>query len=212
MKLNLPFYPNTKEGNQCFQVAMQVVLKHFLDKEYTIEELDTVTKRKPGLWTWTSQIAPVLYNFGLDVKFFSSTELEPYLEGEPFMRKHFGKDADVILKYTDVDVLVDSIKNLLKYDLFENRKLTFEEIEQHISQGHVPMVLIDYATLIEKDGPYQGHFVVVTGFDDGHVYYHESGPKDPTPDRKVSKNNFVKAMNANGTDDDVVIVLGERNK
>jgi len=210
MRLDIPFYPNTEDGNQCFQVAMQVVLKHFSNKEYSLSELDELTQRKPGKWTWTPQIVPVLHDLGLDIRFFSATSLEPYLEGKPFIHRHFGKDAEVMLKYTDVDILVNSIKKLLRYDLFEKRKLTFEEIEQHIIQGHVPLVIIDFNKLVEREGPYQGHFVVITGFDDEFVYYHESGPHNPTPNRKVPKQNFINGLNANGTDNDVVIVLGRK--
>ena len=60
MLLNLPFYPNTGDGRQCYQVAMQSVLKHFLGKEFSREELDHLTGRKTEFWTWTAQIVPVL--------------------------------------------------------------------------------------------------------------------------------------------------------
>jgi len=209
MKLSVPFYENKGDGNQCMQVTMKSVLKHFLDKDFSLEELDKLTGRKNGLWTWTSQVVTVLHDWGLKVKYYSKSDLEPFLQGEPFIRKHFGKDAEKILQFTDLPVVLESIKKLLKYDIFEKRKLSFDEIESHIEQRHVSLMLIDHNKIVGKEGPYQGHFVVVTGFDDQNVFYHESGPKNPEANKKVLKSTFIEAWNANGTDNDVVIVYGK---
>lgn len=192
------------------QVAMKTVLKHFLGKDISLKELDTLTGRKTGLWTWTSQVVTVLHKAGLDVKYYSTSDLEPFLHGEPFIRRHFGKDAEKILKFTDLPVALESIRELLKYKIFEKRKLPFNEIESHLTQGHVPLMLVDHNKLVGRADLYQGHFVVVTGFDDKDIFYHESGPADPEANKKVLKSTFIKAWNANGTDNDVVIVSGKR--
>ncbi len=206
MNLSVPFYENREDGNQCMQVAMKSVLKHFLDKDFSLKDLDKLTGRKNGLWTWTSQIVTVLHDLGLKVKYYSKSDLEPFLQGEPFIRKHFGKDSEKILKFTDLPVFLKSIKTLLKYDIFEKRKLSFDEVESHIEQGHVPLMLIDLNKILGNEGLYHGHFVVVTGFDDQNIFYHESGPKNPGANKKVLKSTFIDAWNASGTDNDVVIV------
>ena len=52
--------------------------------------------------------------------------------------------------------------------------------------------------------------MIVTGFDEKSVFYHESGPGPQTsPNRKVSKKSFIKAWNAKGTDNDCVVVYGK---
>ena len=122
MKLSVSFYENKGDGNQCMQVTMKSVLKHFLDKDFSLEELDKLTGRKNGLWTWTSQVVIVLHDLGLRIKYYSKSDLEPFLQGEPFIRKHFGKDSDKILKFTDLPVVLESINKLLKYNIFEKRK------------------------------------------------------------------------------------------
>ncbi|MFH1307966.1 MAG: hypothetical protein ABIH72_03870 [archaeon] len=210
MRLKIPFYENKGDGNQCMQIAMKIVLKHFLGKDYSLEELDKLTGREQGKWTYTSQIVPVLYDLGLEVKLYSSESLEPYLEGEPFIRKHFGKSADKVIKMSNIPVMVNSVKKLLKYDIFEKKLLDFKEIEQHLAQGHIPLIVIDNNILIGKKDFYQGHFVAITGFDKYNVYYHESGPFQPTPNLKVKKQIFIDAWNSPGTDNDLVIVFGKR--
>ena len=211
MMLKIPFYENNGDGNQCMQVAMKCALKYFLDKEYTLEELDKLTGRKENLGTFTSQIVSVLYDLGLDLKFYSKEDLELFLEGEPFIRKHFGKDAEKILKFTDVPTVIEATKKLLNYNIFEKKKISFEEIEEHIDQNHLPLVLIDHNKIIQKADFYHGHFVVLTGYDDSYVYYHESGPNNPEPNKKIKKEIFIGALNANGTDNDCVIIFGKRN-
>lgn len=210
MILSIPFYENKGDGNQCMQVAMKSVLKHFLNKDLSLARLDELTGRKNGLWTWTPQIVTVLHDLGLKIKYYSKSDLEPFLQGEPFMRKYFGKDADKILKFTDLPIVLKSINKVLKYNLFEKRKLTFDEIESHIEQGHVPLMIIDHNKIIKKEGLYQGHSVVVIGFDDQNVFYHESGPKNPEAKKKAPKATFINAWNANGADNDVVIVYGKQ--
>ena len=211
MILKIPFYENNGDGNQCMQVGMKCVLKYFLDKDFPLIELDKLTGRKENLWTYTSQIVSVLYDLGLDLKFYSKEDLEPFLEGEPFIRKHFGKDADKILKFTDVPTVVKATEKLLNYNIFEKRILPIDEIQEHLKKGNVPMVLIDYNKIIRKNDLYQGHFVVITGFDEEHIYFHESGPTNAGPNKKVKKEFFEEAINANGTDNDCVIVYGKRH-
>ena len=136
-------------------------------------------------------------------------EVQEELTGLVNLGKHFGKDSDKILKFTDLPVVLESINKLLKYNIFEKRKLSFDEIESHIEQGHVPLMLIDHNKIVGKEGLYQGHFVVVTGYDDQNVFYHESGPKNPEANKKVLKSTFIDSWNANGTDNDAVIVYGK---
>jgi hypothetical protein len=209
--LDVPFYANTTgDGNQCAQVAMRGIVKYFLGKEMSVEDLDNLTRRTEGHWTYTTQVAPALYNLGLKVKYFSKTDFTPFLQGESYIRQHYGDAAEQILKYTDIDSLIWSIENIKNYDLFELRVPKFEEIEEHIIEGHVPMVLVDYAKLSGKNGPFVGDYVNMTGFDSESVYFHNSYQGNPTPNMKIEKSKFIDAWNANGTDNDLVVVYGKR--
>ncbi len=155
MLLNIPFYENKGDGNQCMQVAMQSVLKYFLNKEYSLEELDKLTRRKAGFWTWTSQIVPVLHNLSLTVKYYANTDLQRFLEGEKYIQKHYGKDADKILKYSDVPVIIKAIRKVLNHEIFEKKKLRGDEIEAEIKNGCIPLMLIDDNKIRQRQGFYQ---------------------------------------------------------
>ena len=207
---NIPFYKNDEDGNQCLQVATRSAIKHFLNKDYSLEELDRLTGKKANFWTYTSQIASVLHDVGLKIKYYSKEALEPFLEGESYLRKHYGKNADKILKFTNVPTVVESIENLLTYDIFKQKKISLSSIEEEIKKGYVPIVLIDNNIIIKKDDYYQGHAVVITGFDNEFIYYHDSGPSNPTSNKRIDKKIFIKAMDSNGTDNDCIIVFGKR--
>ena len=71
------------------------------------------------------------------------------------------------------------------------------------------MVLIDWNKVTGTMAPYQGHFGVLTGFDKDNVHFHNSGPAN-APDMRIRKETFMDAWNANGTDNDVLIVYGKR--
>lgn len=209
--LRVPFYANTTgDGSQCFQVAMQSVLKYFLGRDFGLEELDRLTKRKAGKWTATPQIVPPLYDLGLNVEYFSKMDIKAELRGEAYLRESFGADFDKISQFVDIDSFVDSLRNLTKYDLFRNRILRQDELVAHVDAGHVPLVLLDWSVVLGRSGAYQGHFGVMTGFDSDNVYFHHSGPEDPEPNMRIPKDVFARARNANGTDNDVVIVHGKR--
>ena len=211
MKLKIPFYENKGDGNQCMQVSMKSVLKHFLGKDFSLRKLDNLTGRTKGKWTWTTQIVPVLYELGLEVKYFSKQDYWIF-SNKASIRKLYGKSAGMAIKLTNMKSLKDSINKMKRYDLFEKKKLSFKSIENKIKNGNVPLMLIDWNKLNKINGLYQGHFVVVTGFNAKNVYYHESGPINPKPNKRVLKKDFISAWNANGTDNDVVIVSGRRSK
>ena len=208
MRLDIPFHANDGDGKQCFQAAMRMVLEFYLGKDHSLRELDKLTRRKQGLWTYTPQAATALHNLGLDVEFRSKEPLEPFLQGEEFIREHAGEDADHILKHTDVPVVVAATREALERGVFRQGATTVEDLERHLDKEEVPVVLVDYNKLMDKDGPYQGHAVVVTGYDEDNIHYHESGPKSPEPHKEATKEGFQAAMDAKGTDNDCIIVRG----
>lgn len=208
--LDVPFYMNTtSDGNQCYPVAMRSVIKYFLGKDLELERLDELIKRRPRKLAAATYIVPVLHELGLEVRFFSRSPLEPNLGGAKYIRDTYGQDAKRILSMTDVEVLVESTKRTINQGLFEQKVLSMSEIEGHLRNGHVPIALVDWNKVVGK-ASYEGHVLLITGFDAENLYVHQSGPSDPTPNLRISKKTFLEAWNANGTDNDIVIVYGIR--
>ena len=102
-----------------------------------------------------------------------------------------------------------------KSDLIKVRKLPFNKIEKYIEEGYVPIMTVDLNVLLNGESwSYNGHIVVVTGFDEDYIYYHNPGNSAvwSKPHKKVPKKLFIKAWNANGTDNCVIIVYGKREQ
>ncbi|MGM5487971.1 MAG: peptidase C39 family protein [Nanobdellota archaeon] len=205
MILDIPFYTNS--GTQCSQVAMKNVLEYF-GKMYSLSQLDHATGRRDSFYTWTTQNVAALFNLGMEVKAFSTDKLEPYLAGEDYIRERFGPDADAILSVTDIEPFLWSIQSCIANGLYEYRNLSLEEIQDHLKAGHIPIVTVDWNKLYGKDGPFDGHTIVLTGFDKDHVYYHESGPKFAQSNKPVSRSKFSTAAGIGTDNQEAVIVFG----
>lgn len=205
MLLNIPFYLNNEEWNQCCQVAMKSAIKYFLNKEYSLSELDKITWRSKWKWTWSSQVAYWLFQLWLNVKYYSKYDLNDLLNRN-FLKEIYWYEFYKILKYTDFSVLKDSIKKCLKYNLFEKKIISLDNIEKFIYSWCIVLVVINYNQTIWKSFPFQWHMVVITWFDDENIFYHKSWPKDMESNRKISKEVFKKAMEDVGTLGDVVVV------
>ena len=184
------------------------VIEYFLDEVYTFDELDNVTGRKKGKWTSVSQGVFGLYTLGLEVEAYCA-------EDEPDFRARWGKDAENIIKNLDMAVVNEYSEKAAKSDLIKVRKLPFNKIEKYIEEGYVPIMIVDLDVLLNGESrSYNGHIVVVTGFDEDYIYYHNPGNSAvwSKPHKKVPKKLFIKAWNANGTDNCVIIVYGKREQ
>ena len=121
--LDIPFYKNDENGVQCLQVCMKTIIKYLLDKDFSLEELDSLTYRKENYWTWTHQILKPLHELGLDVTYYySKGDLQDVLRGEEFIKEEFKKHAQTILQHTDIEAVVRSAKEALKLNLYQKKR------------------------------------------------------------------------------------------
>jgi len=184
------------------------VSEYFLNEVYTLDELDIVTGRKKGKWTAVSQGVYGLHELGLRVEAYCA-------EDEPDFQLRYGRNAEKILNAMDMDTAREYSEKALKHRLIKTKRLQFQEVEEYIKVGYVPIMIADLNVLLHGESrSYSGHSVVVTGFDEEYIYYHEPSPSTlwPEPHKKIPKELFIKAWNANGTDNCVIIVFGRREK
>ena len=66
--LDLPFYPNKFDGNQCAVIAIKIAAKHFLGKNYSLNKIDKLIGRPLGKWTWNEQVVAGMDKIGLETK------------------------------------------------------------------------------------------------------------------------------------------------
>ena len=65
----VPFFPNTAEGKHCYQAALAMIFKHFRpDEDYTYAELDRISDKVPGKWTWPTAAMLWMLDHGYELR------------------------------------------------------------------------------------------------------------------------------------------------
>lgn len=218
VSIKVPFRVAIGDPDRCYEAAMQsVLLYYYPDSAITLDELDRLVGRKPGFWTWTCQLVPVMDHLGVSVEYFSEDDLVMQSTKENLIKLleqtyRAPGEFERVLAKTEVAVVTARARECLESGLYLRRRLTWNEIETRMENGQIPMILLDYNILVSRPGPYQGHFVVVTGFDERSVFYHENSEKIAQADRTVPKADFVRAWDLNTTGRDVVFATGRKNQ
>lgn len=203
--LDIPY--TRQKGPSCVPSQVTMALNHYYpERQYTLEQVNSMIGRKGEKWTWFSQALPVLVQEGLDPYYYSTT---PYYQLSPvFVLEYYGEeDGRLINEVTDWKQLNKSITFLKTTDRYENRKLTWQEVEQAFDRGNVILMIIDYNTVMGTPGLYSGHGVTITHINQTHVLFHNSARG---PNQKALKQDFINSWNAPGTDNDVIIIRGKQ--
>jgi len=205
--LNIPLYKNSTDRNSCLQACVGMVVDYLTGKKYSLDELDKLTGRKKGKWTYTVQGVVTLHDLGLEVTYYSVHNPNLYTRGEKYIRKTFGKNAERILKYTDLSAVKKSVQKMSGNDLFRKKRVSLDDIKIAVQKNKVPIVLVNIEIINSSNvDRYTGHFIVVTGFDDKYVYYNDPGPKNSGKNKKITREIFEKSREEKTTKYSVIIV------
>jgi len=70
----IPFF--RQSGSNCVQTQMKMALGYYYpDRDYSLEFLDNLTWRRPGMWTWFPQALYGLTRLGLDAMFYTTANV-----------------------------------------------------------------------------------------------------------------------------------------
>ena len=202
-QIDIPFHKQT--GPSCVQSQMLMAIKYFFpEKQINQEDLDKKTGRQPKQWTRFAQAVPVLIQEGLDVYYYS---LAPYQNFSPeYINEYYGDNGPLINSVTNWKSLKNSIDFLKTSNRYQHKKLNWAEIEKAFKNKYVILMIIDYNVLNNRSGSYAGHGVTITDISQTHITFHNSALG---PNQAAEKERFIKAWNAPGTDNDVIIIKGK---
>jgi hypothetical protein len=202
MKLNIPFYPMPKEkANYCGQFVLKSIFEYLLEKEYDIEELSRLSEKFENGFTLTIGLVYAGLHEGLKVKFITKSKELVSNEDVP--------DVEKMYNNTKLNEIQKKAKDLFSKskDLglqMEIKEPTLKELFEEIDNKNPIVAIIDYGKIYNLEKQIF-HFIIITGYDDENVFFHDVGPKDPTSNKKVAKDIFFKAWSAPGTDMDTLI-------
>ncbi len=205
---NIPFHGNTPDNTHCHQAGMKMVLGFFFpEEEHTWEDLEKITGKRPGKWTWPTQGWLYLAKRELEVTYYGTFNYREFvLKGGDYLVERYGHEVgSKQIANSDLNYEISVAKELLgKYKQVMDIP-TIQMIKDFIAENCLLLCNVNYYPLYGKSG-YAGHFVLIYGIDDEFIYLQDPG-LPPNPNAKIPLNNFLNAWNYSGEENKGLTVV-----
>ena len=189
----IPFYLNP-DDTHCFQACLKMVIEYFWPEcVYSWEELDIITSKIKGLWTWPMAGLLFMQEKGAEVKIIKSFDYDNFSKnGAEYLRKRYGKEvANAQIKNSDIDREIGFSKKFIKKIKIKKDIPKIEDLKQMLKDNYVIIANINSRILNNKNG-YVGHFVVIKSFNQEGFLLNDPGLPG-IENRKVDFDLFNKA-------------------
>lgn len=191
---SVPYFPNLSDNTHCLQAVLKMILKYFEpDKDYSYEDLDILSDKVPGMWTWATRALINLKKKGYDLVNIEEFDYLSFSrDGEKCLIEKFGyDDAQIQIKNCNLQKEMSDAKEFEEIIGNNFRLPNIIDIKVLIDKDYLVGCNINYEALENKVG-YSGHFVLVFGYDDNNLYFHDPG-LPAFPNRKVTLEIFNNA-------------------
>lgn len=191
-RIELPKFKQQNK-NDCGPTALRIV-SSYLGKEVTSDALYSLANIKTGEGFWTIDLGIVAKKLGFDCSVYTKNLGVVSENLELYKSMTTANEKEVNEKFVNAKKI-----GLACYE----KQFSLEEIILKISREELIISLIDW-NIIEpkKDRKYQGHFVVLSGYDDKNIYFLD--PFKGT-EENITKELYDLARKSNGTDEDLLI-------
>lgn len=190
MRYNVPFYGNI-DDTHCFQAVIKMVAAYFWPEEkYTWEDLDQITGKVPGLWTWPTLGCLWLQEKRIEVIVEGLFDYPAFIEkGGQYLMEFAGTEAgreqiSHSVLPLEISRATQAIDQLTIHTVLPSCK----SIKEYLEKGYLVICNVNACRLNQKRG-YVGHFVLIVGFDGDDLILHDPG-KPPLPFRRVNVSDF----------------------
>lgn len=194
MNKDVPFFANTSDDTHCYQAALKMVLKYFQPKkEYSFAELDKLTAKVEGLWTWPTQGLLYLHTMGFNIVHISDFSIKEFVKhGGTYLIRRYGNEVGKAqIAHSDIPQEQRIYAQYYKLGLHQEKLPTLKEIKKLIDNDYLVICNVNSKMLNQKSG-YVGHFVVIFAYNDQELLLHDPG-MPPQQNRHVSYSDFLKA-------------------
>lgn len=210
MKLKIPFFSDRVPGRWCGQTCAAMMIKYFKkDFEPDFKELNRIIKHKEDFYTFPAQISLLLDHYGIETKCYSSDDYKTTKEDPRIFHRWFGDEYDKQIKKVDIPTYNWMVTKARKKNLFIRKRTSLDEILKTINDHTLATICIDDITLQGKSGPFEGHFVVISGIEGDDIFIHDP---DRGPFNRYPKEIVEKAYNHPIISDDCVFAFGPKEK
>lgn len=174
---NIPFFSNTPDGTHCFQAALRIIFAHFWPhREFTHEELDIITAKLPGKWTWPTAGMIWMMEQGFELQLIEDFDYKAFARrGEKYIFERCGPEVGAAqIENSVISREIKFARKFAEMAPLESRIPSFDDIKKFLDQGFLLICNINAAALYNQPG-YSGHFVVVFDSDNDSVTIHDPG-------------------------------------
>lgn len=202
----IKFYPNHPDNMHCGQAVFRSLFYYFFNEDLSWEQIDKIAKNTPGKGAWTMAAEIELAKRGVEI-----VNIEPfdyglfYQEGIEYLRSRF--DTDTVEYYLErsnlFSVKVD-IPEFLRLVHHETRRASIGDIDTMLKKGYLIGAEIN-ARILNKQPGFSLHYVLIRA-GNGETYIINDpggGSAPPIENRKVSKDDFMRALGADGANGEV---------
>jgi hypothetical protein len=170
-----------------------MVLKYFYPSgKFDIEDVARKSVKHEKYGTTTIGLAKALREYGLRVDFYCRNidgEALSDEDREQFLKKY----GDYTLKERGIREKARGLGvNIVEKDV------KLHNIEKALREERMVIPLVNWEVLTDNKG-YQGHFIVMIGFDDENIFFHNPGPYHPEANMRATKELMEKARSYRGT-------------
>ena len=189
----IPFFANSGDGTHCYQAALKMVLHFFTHREWSFEELDALSEKKPGQWTWPTASLVWLLDHGFEVQLIEEFDYAAFgKKGRSYLEKKWGKEvADAQEANSDLTAEQSLAIEFAKRAPLEHRIPEWDDLEKMFREGYLMICNVNASLLHNLEG-YSGHFVVPVEIERQIITIHDPG-FPPSPSLKVAKKVFEKS-------------------
>lgn len=205
---NIPFYGNTPDNTHCNQAGLKMILGYYFpDEQYSWEELDKFSGKKPNKWTWPMKGWLYLSKRGLKVTYYGTFDYKRFVkEGGAYLIHKYGKEVgEAQITHSDLPYEIEVSKNLINLMPQIKKIPTIDDIKKYLIQECLVLCNVNYYSLYRKKG-YSGHFVLIYGIDDKYVYLQDPG-LPPNQNASIPLEDFIVAWEYGGIDNKGLTVI-----
>lgn len=177
IEYDVPFFANTADNTHCFQATFRMITKHFRPgQDYSWEELEKITAKVEGLWTWPMAGLMWLADNGYNVVSVSVFDYDRFIRiGNDYLLERFGEEAgQKQIAHSDIEQERRIAQQYVTKATIEHRIPEVTDIERSLCNGYLVLCNVNARALNSKSG-YSGHFVVVIGYDEDTLLLHDPG-------------------------------------
>jgi hypothetical protein len=174
---NLPFFSNTPDDTHCFQAGLKMILKFFVpNKEFSFEELDKISAKKEGLYTWPMAALIWMQEHNFEVINFESFDYKQFInKGTRYIFEEFGEEVGKTqIENSDIEQEIKLSKIFLEKIKTQKTIPKKGDIVRLIDKNYVVAVNLNSEILNNSTG-YIGHFVIIKGYDDKSFILNDPG-------------------------------------